>query len=341
MTTDVRPGEVAAVVCALGTARPEHSVANEDIAPGLGVTPDWIARRTGIHRRVRAAVGVSTADLAIEAAAHALAQRPALNVDALVLATITPDRRCPATAPDVAARLGLAGIPAFDVAAACAGLLYGLQIASSLIRSATHRTVLVIAADRIPSLVDPGDRTTAPLFGDGAAALLVRAGRPLEHGALGPVVLGSDGRHADTVTVEHDGFLAMRGAEMFQHAVTHLASGAEQALIAAGWSLACVDRFIPHQANTRITDAVARRLGLDEHRVLDRIADTGNTSAASIPLALSAALAEGRVRPGQRLLLSAAGAGLTWGATTLLCPDHVPPAVVARTAAHPTLEETR
>ncbi|WP_231978147.1 beta-ketoacyl-ACP synthase 3 [Streptomyces sp. TLI_053] len=329
-------------MCALGTARPEHMVANEDIAPRLGVTPDWIARRTGIHRRARAATGTSTADLATEAAELALAQRPDpdMEVDALIVATITPDRRCPATAPEVAARLGLAGIPAFDIAAACTGLLYALQIASALIRSATHRGVLVIAADRIPSLVDPDDRTTAPLFGDGAAALLLRAGQPHEHGALGPVVLGADGRHADTVSVEHGGFMAMHGPQMFQHAVTHLAAGAERALAAAGWSLAGVDRFVPHQANTRITDAVARRLGLDEHRILDLIADTGNTSAASIPLALSAALAEGRVRPGQRLLLSAAGAGLTWGAATLLCPDHAPPAT-ARPAAHPTLEKTR
>ncbi|MFF4410393.1 beta-ketoacyl-ACP synthase 3 [Streptomyces sp. NPDC001404] len=320
-------GSPAAVICGLGTAVPDTVVANEDICAHLaGVTPDWIASRTGITHRVRAGRHVSTADLAVQAGARALASCESTAVDVLVLATVTPDHRLPATAPEVAARLGLPGIPAFDLSAACTGLLYALGVAGTFLVTGTARQVLVVAADRLAHLTDPTDPATAPLFGDAAAALLLRRGTAGEPGALGPVLLGADGRHADALVVPHGGLMRMRGPETFHHAVTRMSEVSQQAVQAAGWSLADLDRFVPHQANARITAAVGRRLHLDEPRVLQHIERVGNTSAASIALTLATASADGRLRPGHRVLMAAFGAGLTWGAATVLWPGLNPPA---------------
>ncbi|WP_395108337.1 beta-ketoacyl-ACP synthase 3 [Actinomadura sp. SCN-SB] len=317
-----RPGDsgAAAVICGLGAAVPDRRVANEQICGGLGVSADWIRSRTGIASRARAGHGVSTADLAVQAGDRALQSSGGGGVDALVLATITPDHRCPATAPSVAARLALPGVPAFDLAAACTGLLYALQVAAGFIAAATARRVLVIAADRIPSLVDPADRTTAPLFGEAAAALVVRAGERAEPGALGPILLAADGRDASAIQAPHDGFLTMRGPETFQHAVTRMSEVSRKAADAAGWRLADIDCFVPHQANARITTAVARRLDLKQSQALQFIEQVGNTSAASIPLTLAQASADGRLQPGHRVLMTAFGAGLTWGAATAVWP---------------------
>jgi 3-oxoacyl-[acyl-carrier-protein] synthase-3 len=227
----------------------------------------------------------------------------------------------PATAPDVAARLGLHGIPAFDIAAACTGLPYALQVAKGFVADGAAQRVLVIAVDRLSHLTDPDDRTTAPLFGDGAAAVVVRSGHTGEPGAVGPVILGADGRHGDALVVPHGQFMRMRGREVFQHAVIRMSLAAEQAATAAGWTLGDVDRFVPHQANRRITHAVGRRLNLERGRVLDNIAHLGNTSAASILFALADAASDGTLCPGHRVLLAAFGAGLTWGATTFTWPD--------------------
>lgn len=310
----------AAVICGLGVALPDLRVSNDEMCGGLGVSADWIRARTGITARARAGQGFSTADLAVQAGESALASAAGGAVDALILATITPDHRCPATAPAVAARLDLPGIPAFDLAAACTGLLYALQVAAGLIAAQAARRVLVIAADRIPSLTDPHDPVTAPLFGDGAGALVVRAGADTDPGALGPVLLAADGRDTSMITAPHGGFLTMRGPETFQHAVTRMSETAQDAAASAGWRLADVDHFVPHQANARITAAVRRRLGLAESHVLEFIEQVGNTSAASIPLALAHASAVGALRPGHRVLMAAFGAGLTWGATTLVWP---------------------
>ncbi|MEU4030634.1 beta-ketoacyl-ACP synthase III [Streptomyces anulatus] len=311
----------AAVLCGLGTAQADLVVSNAEIAGRLGVGDDWISTRTGIVERRRVDAGTSTADLGVRAGAAALKSSGNDAVDVVILATATPDQRMPGTAPEVAARLGLCGIPAFDIAAACAGLPYALQVAKGFIADGTAQRALVIAVDRLSHLTDPDDRTTAPLFGDGAAALVMRRGHRDEPGEVGPVILGADGRYGDALVVPHGQFMRMRGREVFQHAVTRMSQAAEEAAAAAGWGLGDVDLFVPHQANARITAAVGRRLRLDSGRVLDDIARLGNTSAASILFALAHAASDNQLRPGHQVLLAAFGAGLTWGATTLTWPD--------------------
>ncbi|MFE3205784.1 beta-ketoacyl-ACP synthase III [Embleya sp. NPDC059237] len=314
-------GADAAVICGIGAELPHTRVPNAHICAHLDVTPDWIHTRTGITHRVRADDHVTTADLATRAGAQALRSSGNRTADALVVATISPDHRCPATAPRVAARLGLPGIPAFDISAACTGFLYALRIAAGFLTHHAAQRMLVIAADRIPHMTDPTDPITAPLFADGAGAVVLRRGHAGEPGALGPILLGADATHADAIVIPHHAPLRMRGRETFKHAVEHMSHVSERALQAAGWTPHDVDRFIPHQANARITTAVGRRLGIDEPRVLHDIERVGNTGAASIPLTLARAHTDGRLRPGHRVLLTAFGAGLTWGATTLVWPD--------------------
>lgn len=311
----------AAVVAAVGAALPPAIVSNEDLTAHLDTTDEWIRSRTGITRRHVAGAEQSTADLAVRAAAQALTSCEPEHVDALVLATTTPDRCCPATAPAVATRLGLTGIPAFDLAAGCTGFLYALATGAGLIATGTARTVLVIGADRLASLPHPDDRTTVPLFGDGAGALLLRHGTADEPGALGPVMLGSDGTGADLIRADHPGTLHMDGADVFRHAVDRMTTASRQAATAAGWDLGDVDRLVPHQANSRITSFAARQLGVPADRQLGNVAEVGNTGAASIPLLLAHASGDGRLQPGHRTLLTAFGAGLTWGALTLAWPD--------------------
>jgi 3-oxoacyl-[acyl-carrier-protein] synthase-3 len=215
----------------------------------------------------------------------------------------------------------LTGIPAFDLAAGCTGFLYALAVAAGLIADATAQAVLVIGADRLAALPDPDDRTTVPLFGDGAGAVVLRRGTAAEGGALGPVLLGSDGTHADLIRAPRPGALRMEGADVFRHAVDRMSTVSRQAAAAAGWSLDDVDRLVPHQANARITGFTARRLGIPVGRQLQNVEHVGNTGAASIPLLLAQAAADGRLKASHRLLLTAFGAGLTWGATTLTWPD--------------------
>lgn len=320
MTTTAIPPP-AAVVTALGAALPPGIVTNADLAARLDTSDEWIRSRTGIARRHIAGADVSTADLATQAAAQALTSGKPVQVEALVVATTTPDRCCPATAPTVATRLGLTGIPAYDLAAGCSGFLYALATAAGLIAARTARTVLVIGTDRLASLPRPDDRTTVPLFGDGAGAVLLRRGTPDEAGALGPMVLGSDGTGADLIRAERPGALHMEGADVFRHAVDRMSAASRQAATAMGWELGDIDRLVPHQANSRITSFVARQLGVPDGRQLGNVADVGNTGAASIPLLLAYANARGRLAPGHRTLLTAFGAGLTWGATALTWPD--------------------
>ncbi|MFD5064935.1 beta-ketoacyl-ACP synthase III [Streptomyces sp. NPDC058394] len=318
----------AAVVCGVGAALPPHIVSNADLTARLETTDEWIRSRTGITQRHVAGADLSTTDLAARAAAQALADGEPVTAEALVVATTTPDSCCPATAPTVATRLGLTGIPAYDVAAGCTGFLYALATAAGLIAAGTARTVLVIGADRLAALPDPEDRTTVPLFGDGAGAVLLRRGSADEAGALGPVVLGSDGTGADLIRASRPGALHMDGGDIFRHAANRMSTASRQAATTAGWELGDVDRLVPHQANSRITAFVARQLGIPDDRQLSNIAKTGNTGAASIPLLLAHSAADGRLKPGHRTLLTAFGAGLTWGATTLtwpgLCRSHPP-----------------
>ncbi|GAA2612630.1 beta-ketoacyl-ACP synthase III [Streptomyces tubercidicus] len=321
MTTASAVAGRAAVVCGVGAALPPHIVANADLTARLDTTDEWIRSRTGINQRHVAGTDLSTTDLAVRAAVQALADGEPGPVEAVVVATTTPDRCCPATAPAVATRLGLTGIPAFDLAAGCTGFLYGLATAAGFLAAGTARTVLVVGADRLATLPDPEDRTTVPLFGDGAGAVVLRRGSADEAGALGPVVLGSDGTGADLIRAARPGALHVDGADVFRHAVDRMASTSRQAATASGWELVDVDRLVPHQANSRITAFVARRLGFSDDRQLSNIAETGNTGAASIPLLLARSAADGRLKPGHRTLLTAFGAGLTWGATTLTWPD--------------------
>ncbi|MGP4110480.1 beta-ketoacyl-ACP synthase III [Streptomyces sp. 4N509B] len=332
-------GRPAAVVAGIGTWLPPRVVTNDDLAAELDTSDAWIRTRTGIARRHVIDSGMATSDLAVEAGSRALKSAGGPDADAVLVATTTPDRPCPATAPDVASRLGLGAVPAFDVAAVCSGFVYGLAVASGLIADGIARRVVVIGADTYSTILDPGDRTTRAVFGDGAGAVVLRAGTADEPGAVGPFDLGSDGSLAELITVPAGGsrqrstpgapvdpgdhYFQMQGKRVFRGAVEHMAQSARSVLSRAGWSLEQVDHVVAHQANQRILDAVAEELGLARDRMVSNIEHVGNTSAASIPLALADAARAGVLRPGARLLLTAFGGGLTWGSTVLRWPIGV------------------
>lgn len=307
-----------AVILGVGASLPARVVTNDDLATRLDTSDEWIRSRTGIGARRWAEPGTSTSDLAVDAGARALRSAGASTVDAVIVATTTPDRSCPAIAPDVAARLGMVGVPAHDVAAVCTGFLYGLANAVGLIASGAARTVLLIAAETFSTILDPDDRGTAVIFGDGAGAVVVGEGEAM----IGPCVLGSDGTGADLIQVPAgERYFRMSGKEVFRHAVERMSEVALDALARTGLGPDDVDHLAPHQANRRICDAVARRLGLDESKVLADLDEVGNTAAASIPVLLADAAAAGRLKAGDRVLTVAFGGGLTWGAATLVWPD--------------------
>jgi 3-oxoacyl-[acyl-carrier-protein] synthase-3 len=319
-----RPGRTA-VLAGLGSWLPPRVVTNDELAAGLDTSDEWIRTRTGIRQRHVIDPGMSTSTLAVEAGLRALKSAalagPGTDVDAVVLATTTPDHSCPATAPEVASRLGLPGLPAFDVGAVCAGFTYALATATGLICAGIAARVLVIGADTMTTIVDRQDRATAAIFGDGAGAVVLRAGAPDEPGAFGPFDLGSDGALVDIVNVPASGrYLAMRGQAVFRNAVERMAASSLRALDAAGWSVAEVDRFACHQANSRILATLVHQLGLPAQRALANIDRVGNTAAASIPLLLADAVLAGELRPGDQVLISSFGAGLAWASTTLRWP---------------------
>ena len=306
------PARTARVV-GLGHRLPDTVVPNGPIAERIGVDAEWIVRRTGIRERRHAAPDERTADLAVAAARRALsdAQRKPSDVDLVLVATMTPDELTPNTAPLVADALGLQ-VGAFDVGAACTGWLSALSLGAAQIETGRAECVLVIGAETISRITNPDDKRTAALFGDGAGAVVLG---PEGEGAIGPIVLASDGSMAETITANHtDRLLIMDGHTTFNKAVKVLVESTEQALDRAGVTLDDIDVFVYHQANSRILKSVAERLGLPDERVADYVGETGNTSAASIPLTLSLLREDGRLRPGQRLLLAAVGAGFTWGA---------------------------
>ncbi|SFQ07837.1 beta-ketoacyl-ACP synthase III [Amycolatopsis rubida] len=326
----------ACVLAGIGAWLPPGVVTNADIEVRLATSDEWIRRRTGIRQRHAVQDGMAASDLAVEACARALKSAELSQVDAVVLTTSTPDRPLPATAPAVAARLGLGPVPAFDVSAVCSGFLYGLAVASGLVAAGTADRVLLVGSEVYSSIVDPLDRSTAVLFGDGAAAAVLRAGSADEPGALGPVVLGSDGDFGDLIRIPAGGsrqrapaapgddYFQMAGSEVFRHAVNRMSEASRQAVAAAGWRLADVDRLAAHQANARILGALGAELGLPPCRVLSNIDAVGNTGSASVPLLLAQAAADGGVAPGHRVLLTAFGGGLAWGATTLTWPALLP-----------------
>ena len=295
----------------VAAALPPRVVPTSDIAARLGVTEEWIESRTGVRERRRAAPDDRLADLAAAAGRDSL-RRAGLSpesIDLLIVATCTADAPVPATAPVVAGLLGTTRAGAFDVNAGCTGFLTALEIAYA----ARAERVLVIGADMLSRLVNPDDRRTAALFGDGSGALVVDS-----RTRLGPTLLRADAAGARHIhsTYEHAS-LHMDGHETFKAAVARLSEVTLEALEAAGMAIADVDLFVYHQANARILTAVAERLELPSDRVVNAIGSLGNTSAASIPLALAAAECDGSLRPGARVLLAAFGAGFTWGATTM------------------------
>lgn len=325
-----------AVLCGLGTCLPSKVVTNADIAARLDTSEEWIRGRTGISERHVVDAGTATSDLAVEAGQRALKSANLDGVDAVVLATTTPDHPCPATAPEVAHRIGLERVAAFDVNAVCTGFLYGLAAGAGLIASGVAERVLVIGADTFSTIVDPNSRTTAAIFGDGAGAVVLRAGAPYELGALGPFDLGSDGQDADLIMVPAGGsrqrstgepaepgaeYFAMAGKTVFRKAIFQMSGSAQSVLRKAGLRLRDVDRFVIHQANARIINGVADMLGLPPDRFVRNIGEVGNTAAASVPLAMASACESGELRVGQRVLLGAFGGGLTWGSTVLRWPD--------------------
>ncbi|MFJ9343575.1 beta-ketoacyl-ACP synthase III [Streptomyces sp. NPDC101733] len=336
MSGSVVPPGRAAVIAGVGSYLPPDVITNDDLALRLDTSDAWIRARTGIGQRHVVAPGTATSDLAVEAGARALESAGWQQVDAVILATTTPDQICPATAPQVAARLGLGTVAAFDVAAVCTGFLYGLATASGLIASGAAERVLLVTADAFTTIIDPEDRGTAVIFGDGAGAVALRAGDPLEPGAVGPLVLGSDGSLSHLIEVPGGGsrqrssgkpvepgdqYFKMLGRETYRHAVEHMTAASRTAIEQAGLEISDIDRLVAHQANARILEAVADRLEIPADARLSNIEQVGNTGGASIPLLLAQATADGRLAAGHRVLLTAFGGGLSWGAATLVWPE--------------------
>jgi 3-oxoacyl-[acyl-carrier-protein] synthase-3 len=337
----------AAVLAGLGSWTPPDAVTNDMLAEELDTSDEWIRSRTGIGQRFVVSPGMSTSDVAIEAGRRALVSAQAEPpVGAVVLATSTPDRSCPATAPLVASELGLGNVAAFDVAAVCTGFLYALATATGLIAAHVADAVLVIGADTFSTILDPKDRATRAIFGDGGGAVLLRAGRADEPGALLGFDLGSDGSDRELITVpaggseqrctgepaaDHEQYFQMDGKPVFARAVRRMTESTRAIIDAARWTPEQVDRLVAHQANIRILNACARELRLPRERVVCNLERVGNTVAASIPLALADAAGRGQLTPGERVVLTGFGGGLTWGATALTWPE-----IAAVGAAQPT-----
>ncbi len=308
---------LAAGIAGLGAALPPAVVSSDEIAERLGVPGGWIERRTGIRSRRRAAPDARVSELATSAARAALADAglDAAAIDMVLVATLASDEITPNTAPQVAHALGTQGAAAIDVGAACTGFVSGLAIGAALIESERAQNVLVVGAEVLSRYVDRDDRSTAGLFGDGAGAVVLA---PSDGPSVGQAVLGSDGSAAPYIIAPRStGLIAMDGHETFKRAVRTLAANALETVAANGLELGDVDLFVLHQANARIVSAVQEALEVEPERMVDAIADVGNTSAASIPLALASARERGQLRPGMRVLLGAVGAGFTWGAVVV------------------------
>jgi 3-oxoacyl-[acyl-carrier-protein] synthase III len=327
----------AAILCGIGTALPSRTVTNDMLSAYLDTSDEWIRTRTGIRERRHAEPGTSTGDLAVEAGARALKSAGANTADLVILATATPDHPLPGSAPAVASRLGLGHVPAFDIAAVCSGFVYALSTAVDAIGSGSADRALVIGADTFSSILSPSDRGTAVVFGDGAGAAMLRAGDPGEPGALLGFELGSDGAGAELIMVPGGGsrqrsgggcapdsdttWFTMQGRAVFTQAVDRMEGATRNLLDRIGWPVDSVDRIIAHQANLRILHAITERLDVPRERAVVHLDRVGNTSAASIPLALAHAADSGELEPGHRVVLTAFGGGLTWGSAALIWPD--------------------
>ncbi|MFT4934992.1 MAG: 3-oxoacyl-[acyl-carrier-protein] synthase-3 [Pseudoalteromonas distincta] len=313
-------------VTGVGGYLPDEIVTNDDLAKFVDTSDEWIRERTGIRMRRRASPDQAVSDLAVEAARQALsaAGRTVDEVDLIIVATTTPDLTFPATAAIVQRKLGCPVGVAFDIQAVCSGFVYALSVADGFVAGGRSRCALVIGAEMMTRLMDWTDRGTCVLFGDGAGAVVLEPvegdGTTADRGLLG-FALRADGTKQDLLYVDGGpstngevGKLRMQGNQVFRHAVVNISEAVTAAAADAGVAVADVDWFIPHQANMRILEGVARRLGIEESKVVTTVAEHANTSAASIPLALSVAVADGRIKRGDLLLLEAMGGGLTWGA---------------------------
>ncbi|MGA8014697.1 MAG: beta-ketoacyl-ACP synthase III [Candidatus Dormiibacterota bacterium] len=317
-STESAAGQRRAGILAVAAHLPEAVLTNGDLEALVDTSDTWILERTGIRLRHRAGAGETTSEMAAIAARRVLEKWGGATPDALVVATVTPDTLFPSAACLVQRKLGLHGVPAFDLNAACSGFIYGLTVSEGLIRSGVADNVLLVAAESMTSLVDFGDRSTCVLFGDGAGAVLIGA---VSEGGIAGRRWGAEGDDGHLIYYgpkpddpESPDRIRMAGKGTFRMAVERFCEVTTQVCADAGWDPAGIDHFVPHQANQRIIEATAKRLGLPMERVVMNVRDTGNTSAASIPLALAGAEAQGRFHPGDRLVAAAFGAGATWGA---------------------------
>jgi 3-oxoacyl-[acyl-carrier-protein] synthase-3 len=320
---------VRSVVTGVGDYLPTRVVTNDELSLTVDTTDEWIRERTGIHERRKAAEGEGASDLATQAALKALAAagRSAGDVDLIVVGTTTPDLTFPAVATMVQRKIGAPIGIAFDVQAVCSGFVYALAVADNFVVRGQARCALVIGAETMTRLMDWTDRGTCVLFGDGAGAVVLEPaqgqGTTADRGILG-VALRADGTKQDLLYVDGGpsttgtvGHLRMQGNQVFKQAVINISEAVVASAKVAGVELSEVDWFIPHQANQRILEGVARRVGIPESRVISTVARHANTSAASIPLALAQGISDGRIKPGQLLLMEAMGGGLTWGAAVV------------------------
>jgi len=317
------------IVAGSGSYLPEKILTNADLAKIVDTSDEWIVERTGISERHVAAEGETTSDLAVKAANEALAMAGlgGNDIDLIVVATTTPDETFPAVATHVQRRIGMTRGAGFDVQAVCSGFVYALNVADNFIRLGQAENVLVIGAETMSRLMDWTDRTTCVLFGDGAGALVLKAGQgegtAADRGVLSSH-LYSDGRLHDLLyvdggpsTTQTTGYLRMQGKEVFKHAVTNISDAIKVALKPNELTAADIDWFVPHQANKRILDATAKKIGLPPEKVVYTVSRHGNTSAASIPLALAEAVKDGRIKQGDMVLIEAMGGGFTWGSSLI------------------------
>ena len=327
---------MSAILCGVGGYVPGSVTTNADLAERLDTTDEWIRSRTGIRQRYVVALGESTSDLAVRAGAAALKSAGVDSVDLVVLATTTPDHPCPATAPAVARALGLDRVAAFDLGAVCSGFVYGLATVAGFLETGLAERVLLIGADTFSTIVDPTDRSTVSVFGDGAGAVVLRRGSSDEPGALLAFDLGSDGDLTELITVRAGGSkyplsvgqvatekhrFDMQGKAVYRQATRWMTASANSVLARLGWQPDDLDCFVGHQANQRILETVGRDLGVAPERVFVNVDRVGNTVAASIPLALADASAAGVLAPGHKVLLTAFGGGTTWGSVALTWPE--------------------
>jgi 3-oxoacyl-[acyl-carrier-protein] synthase III len=316
--TNVGQANPVAAIRGVAMAVPDRLVSNREIAPLMGVDEAWIAKRTGTSRRPWAVDGERLSDFAARAGAEALGRAgvDALDLDLVLVATSTADEITPNAAPLVAGLIGAENAGALDLGSACTGWLAGLALASGQIESGRARHALVVGADFLSRFLDFSDRSTAPLFADGAGAAVVSAA-PSAGGRIGPVLLHADHEGADLIRLERGKRIAMRGQDTFRAAVARLVEVTREALDASGRGPEDIDLFVYHQANSRIISAVGERLRLRAERVVDYVDRFANSSTATLPIALSVAEAEGRLHPGDVVLLASFGGGFTWGATVL------------------------